>query len=236
MIPRWNSLRTCKHGKLASLGRPPTADGVSAEESERCDNSALGISAPAVGRSGIPAIAAMRVTGEANRVALPHWGDLAGFGKISCVWVTIATSLPSAVVTRVCQTMVRRPRCRGVASPTSSRALWRGADEVGLAFNRGGAAPLVQVCQRSESTQRVCKRHDGPAVQHGRPGAELAAYGHFSHDPVRCGTDNFDPEECRERQRHFLESLQQIHARPVRVGGRVTGSLGNLFLSLLPTL
>ncbi len=40
------------------------------------------------------------------------------FENTSWVWVTIATSLPSVVVIRVCQTMVRRPRCRGVASPT----------------------------------------------------------------------------------------------------------------------
>src|ERR1700680_2373191 len=79
MIPRWNSLRRCKHGKLASLGRPSTAAGVSAEESERCDNSALGISAPTVGGSGIPAIAAMRVTGEAKRAAFRRL--LGGFGR-----------------------------------------------------------------------------------------------------------------------------------------------------------
>jgi hypothetical protein len=40
------------------------------------------------------------------------------FLKTSCVCVTIATSLPSAVVTRVCHTIVRRPRCKGVVSPT----------------------------------------------------------------------------------------------------------------------
>src|SRR5467141_1789179 len=32
-----------------------------------------------------------------------------------CVWVTSATSLPSSVSSRVCQTWVRRPRCTGVA-------------------------------------------------------------------------------------------------------------------------
>src|SRR5581483_9520088 len=32
-----------------------------------------------------------------------------------CVWVTIATSLPSSVSSRVVQTWVRRPRCTGVA-------------------------------------------------------------------------------------------------------------------------
>ena len=35
----------------------------------------------------------------------------------SWVCVTSATSLSSSVVTRVCHTIVRRPRCSGVAAP-----------------------------------------------------------------------------------------------------------------------
>jgi hypothetical protein len=46
---------------------------------------------------------------------LPHYQL---FLNTSCVCVTIATSLPSAVVTRVCHTIVRRPRCNGIVSPT----------------------------------------------------------------------------------------------------------------------
>src|SRR5580700_12180000 len=53
---------------------------------------------------------------------------LRGDSSTSWVCVTSATSLPSGVAIRVCQTIVRRPRCSGVASavtrvPTGAAAM-----------------------------------------------------------------------------------------------------------------
>jgi len=74
--------------------------------------------------------------------------------------------------------------------------LWRlRPDEVGpLLFIVSVPLPSFQFGQRSESTQRVLQTPCGPRVHTSRPGAELAAYGQFSHDPP-MRTDNFDPPE-----------------------------------------
>src|SRR6516164_9719338 len=46
---------------------------------------------------------------------LLDFGSLWRLQRTICVWVTKATSFPSSVSSRVCQTCVRRPRCTGVA-------------------------------------------------------------------------------------------------------------------------
>src|ERR1700730_13379739 len=152
------------------LGSHPRRPGSSSEESEQCDNSALGISAPAV-----------RVEKYAQSPGCELWrnkpccsASLGGFGRFwedklclgdHCYELAFGVGDPRLPYHG------SAPAVQGCSFTNDSRAHWRGADEVGLAFDRGSAAPLGEVCQRSERTQRVCKRHESPAVQHIRPGA-----------------------------------------------------------------
>ena len=81
------------------------------------------------------------------------------------VWVTIATSLPSSVSSRVCQTWVRRPRCTGRGGGDYRAALPGAADEIGLALDRGGALGILgQIDDGRSRADRIRKRHHRAAV------------------------------------------------------------------------
>src|SRR6266566_3186045 len=101
-----------------------------------------------------------------------HWGFGITNHNTSWVWVTSATSLPSAVVTRVCHTIVRRPRCNGVAVPVTRLP--------------GGA-------------ERVGEGHDRPAMQHRRPGAEVIAHHHVGDHLLRRGLGEFNADQLGKR-------------------------------------
>jgi hypothetical protein len=88
----------------------------------------------------------------------------------------------------------------------------RSAYEVGLAFDRGGAGSIHQVCKRSERSKRIGKSHDSAAMQHRRPGTEFVANRHFRNDLIRRGTDNLDSEKARKWQRYLLQARQQVHS------------------------
>ncbi len=83
---------------------------------------------------------------ECHRRTHVHAAQAPGFVIINCVCVTIAASLPSPRVMRVCHTVVVRPRCSGVHSAFATSPTGIGGEEIGLALDRRGrAAGLRQV-------------------------------------------------------------------------------------------
>ena len=112
-------------------------------------------------------------------------------GKTSCVCVTMAASLPSPGVMRVCQTMVVRPRCKRRAFGPGGVADRNGGKEIGLALDGRGLHALGQVDGRGGAAEIVGKRHDGAAVQDTEAVAELLAYHQLF--PRRARATNASP-------------------------------------------
>src|SRR5262249_59700515 len=65
-------------------------------------------------------------------------------GNTSCVWVTIAASLPSARVMRVCHTMVLRRRCSGVVSVRTASPTAQAGEKCVLLSIVAVASPVVE--------------------------------------------------------------------------------------------
>ena len=122
-----------------------------------------------------------------------------GSFRAPVVWVMTATSLPSSVSSRVCQTCVRRPRWTG--SPYRNGRACLGADKVGLAFDGGGSLGVRR--QVDHGRRRAGNRRRPSPRRHGScaKGAEVFPDHHGRHHLVRLGLREGHSHQNSKRHR-----------------------------------
>src|SRR5258708_9306021 len=94
------------------------------------------------------------------------------------VWVTRARSLPSALVSRVCQTLERRPVCTGVASPVTTEPTGAPRRRLVLLSSVVVRVPGARFTTPPHRAHRIGERPTGPPA-HDVAGASAIL-------PLRC--------------------------------------------------
>jgi len=116
--------------------------------------------------------------------------------------------------TRVCQTIVVRPRCSGVASARTMPSR-PAAKEIGLGLERRRRGPGRQVDERRGRPDRVGEGHDRAAVQRAATVRRSSRNRELGDEPIRRGLDEADAEELGEVgavQRRQRGRVDRIHS------------------------
>ena len=100
------------------------------------------------------------------------------------VCVTMAASLPSPRVMRVCQTMVVRPRCSGVHSARAVSPTEMPRKKLVLLSIVAVMVPVRQIGDRGGAAEIVGERHHRAAVQDAVAVGQLLAHGELGLDPL----------------------------------------------------
>ena len=104
--------------------------------------------------------------------------------RTSCVWVTSAHSLPSLRVTRVCQTMVVRPRWSGVHSALATSPIGIAAKKLVLLSIVVVRLAVLEIGGRGGAAEIVGERHDGAAMHDVKAVVELLAHWQLGGDAL----------------------------------------------------
>ncbi len=117
-------------------------------------------------------------------------------------------SRPSSVATRVCHTIVRRPRWTGLVSPITRVPTGAEATKLVLLSIVRGPRALPEIHNRGDGAERIGEGHDRAPVKHCRAGAQILSDGHLCHDLFGRGADEFDAQQFGKRQSRLFDPIQ----------------------------